>query len=280
MVRWLHFILSHSIFISVCAIALCYQSYLLLDAAPDINVFAFIFFSTLSSYNLYWLISKYSFARPVNLGIFLRRNISYVILTLLAGIGMLVALLYIPNTLPYVFIGVLLTLMYSLPLLPSRLTVALRKIGFIKTILLALTWSYVTTVIPAMAAGATAAWPLFLLLAARFCFMLLLCLVFDMRDIKIDKLHSLHSLATDVSQLTLQRIMMMAFLLYLAAGIFLRYFYTDNYQLASFMITGAAVWIVYRFSLKQPGYVFYYFVVDGLMLFSALCTYVAHLLRP
>ncbi len=280
MVRWLHFILSHSIFISVCAVALCYQSFLLLNAAPDYTVFGFIFFSTLSSYNFYWLLSKYSFARPVDVRVFLRSNYSYVILFVLAGIGMLLGLLAMPHVLPYVLIGVLLTLLYSLPLWPSRLSAVLRRIGFIKTILLALTWAYVTTVIPAVAANVTAAWPLFLLLAARCCFMLLLCLVFDMRDIRIDKLHSLHSLATDVSRPVLQRIMLLAFLLYMAAGFLLRYFYTDNYQLASFIITGAAVWIVYRLSLKQPGYVFYYFVVDGLMLFSALSTYLAHQLRP
>lgn len=279
MLRWLHFILSHSIFISVCAVALCYQSFLLLNAAPDFAVFAFIFFSTLGSYNFYWLISKYSFARPVDIMLFLRSNYSYVTLFLLAGLGMLAGLMAMPHILPYVLIAIVLTLLYSLPLWPSRLSAALRRIGFIKTILLAITWAYVTTVIPAVAADVIIAWPLFLLLLARFCFMLLLCLVFDMRDIRIDKLHSLHSLATDVSKAALQRIMLLAFFMYLAAGFMLRYFYTDNYQLASFIITGAAVWIVYRFSLKQPGYVFYYFVVDGLMLFSALATYIAYQLR-
>ena len=36
-----------------------------------------------------------------------------------------------------------------------------------------------------------------------------------------------------------------------------------------------ALLVVYFFSTRKQGYLFYYFVVDGLMLFSALATFVA-----
>ena len=44
----------------------------------------------------------------------------------------------------------------------------------------------------------------------------------------------------------------------------------------SFLQTSTiALLVVYFLSTRQQGYLFYYFVVDGLMLFSALTTFVA-----
>jgi uncharacterized membrane protein len=105
----------------------------------------------------------------------------------------------------------------------------------------------------------------------------LLCIIFDMRDMKVDKMHALHSLATDVSKRMLKSIMLLAFMLYLGAGLIVRYHLNDNAQLVAFLITGLVVWMVYQASLKKQGYIFYYFVVDGLMLFSSALTFIASL---
>ena len=96
-----------------------------------------------------------------------------------------------------------------------------------------------------------------------------------MRDISVDKIHALRSLATDVSMKSLRLIMGIAFIMYIIAGMLLRYQSGDNEQLAAFIVTGIIVWMVYRASLKKQGYIFYYFMVDGLMLLSSLGTYLA-----
>lgn len=273
--RWLHFILSHSIFISLCALSLCYQSFTLLHIQPHWYVYTFIFCATLCSYNFYWLVSKYSFSKHLPAGIFLQTNISYAVIFLLSAVGMAVSFLFIPDALAWVMIAILLTLLYSLPLWPVSFARKFRRAGFLKTTLLAFTWAYVTVIIPAIPVLETSLQPVAVLFIARFFLMLMLCIIFDMRDMGIDKIHGLHSLATDVSKPVLKNIMLFAFAFFIAAGILVRYQFNDIPQLVAFAGTGAVVWFVYRMSFKKQGYLFYYFLVDGLMLISAGLTFLA-----
>jgi 4-hydroxybenzoate polyprenyltransferase len=275
MMRWLHFIWSHSVFISFCAVALCYQTYHLLDIVSDNYVYGLVFFSTLASYNLYWLISKFYFRKSQDILAFLRKNASNIIVFCVAGCAIGYCLLQKPFMWQTVMAAVFLTLLYSIPLWPFRFLAFTRKAGFVKTLLLAFTWTYVTIMLPLHTKLFVNTWPEILLFTARFLFMLMLCIIFDARDITIDKINSLRSLATDVNRKTLLLIMTAVFILYLAAGFLLRYYFSTDAQLIAFIITGLFTLVVYLMSLRPRGYFFYYFMVDGLMLFSATATYVA-----
>ncbi len=273
--KWLNFILSHSIFISLCAFALCLQTFWLLHIRTDYIVTALIFFATLGSYNFYWLISKYYFSGNVDIASFGRQNAMNVVFFLLAAAGILFCLFARIDLLPGVLVAVVLTLLYSLPLWPGSKPSFFQKAGFIKTVLLAFTWAYVTVVIPAREGIWIHTTAALLLFTARFLFMLMLCIIFDSRDAAIDKMRSLHSLATAVTRKTLGIIMIIVFACYVIAGFVLRYFFDDRPQLVAFLVTGVIVLLVYRLSLRKQGYVFYYFWVDGLMLISALATFIA-----
>jgi hypothetical protein len=275
--KWFRFILSHSIFISFCAVALCFQTYLLLHIPADRHVYSFVFFSTLCSYNFYWLISKYSFSRRDGLLSFFKTNISYAAVFAVAAVGMLYSLYFMAGMYMYILMAVLLTLLYSLPLWPFPFAVYARKAGFLKTTLLAFTWAYVTIVIPALPVLYTLTLPVTALFAARFLFMLMLCIIFDTRDINVDKMHTLRSLATDVSKRGLRVIMLVVFLLFVVAGFFVRAYFRDDSQQTAFVFTGLLVVTVYLFSQKKQGYFFYYFLVDGLMLLATAVAYLASL---
>lgn len=275
MKRWLHFILSHSIFISICAVALCYQTFTLLHIPYNYPVYGLVFFATLCSYNFYWLISKYHFTTINGLKVFFLKHFSNVFIFSIAAAGLLCSLYFLPQVVPSVSIAVLLTLLYSVPLWPLKKLAFTRRAGFLKTIVLAFTWAYVTVMIPVHDAVSISALSVGLLFTARFLFMLMLCVIFDSRDIKVDKINSLSSLATDVTPGTLRLIMSVIFILYLAAGFLLRYHFRDNAQIIAFFITGMVTLIVYRESRKPQGYFFYYFLVDGMMLFSAAATFMA-----
>ena len=273
--KWFQFILSHSIFISICAAALCYQSFLLLHLPVNHFVSGLIFFATLCSYNFYWLVSKYHFNQQKPVAVFLKENFSNVFCFSVAAGGLLLCLLYLPGIIPPVFVAVLLTLLYSVPLWPVKALAFTKKAGFIKTMLLAFTWSYVTVLIPVIQADVVIDIAVILLFSARFFFMLMLCIIFDSRDIVVDKIHSLRSLATDVSRPALRMIMAVVFSLYIICGFFLRFYFNNHIQLLAFLITGLITLYIYRLSLKPQGYIFYYFLVDGLMLFSVIASYVA-----
>ena len=273
--RFLHFILSHSIFIAFCAVGLCYQTALVLHIHSDLNLFAFVFLSTICSYNFYWLLSKFYFTNRI-IGVdFIKQHISFFTLFVVSLIGTFYFIYKVPFIIPFALLGVCFTLLYSLPLWPFSFAKKLQKVGFFKTVLLAFTWAYITTILPAIDLLQTNIIAVCVLLSARFCLMLLLCIIFDKRDISVDKSHGLHSLATDTPEKTLNTIIHLVFIAYFVIGLLLRYHFNDKPQMFAFLITGGFVWWVHTLSLKKQGYLFYYFLVDGLMLVSAVGSFIA-----
>jgi len=194
--KWLHFILSHSIFVAVCAMALAFQTALLLHLDINIFVYGFIFFATISSYNFYWIISKVSFANKREISTLIKKEASGLIVLLIASIGMLYCWYQSFIPLHFVITAVLLTIIYSIPLLPISFLKFTRKAGVLKTILLAFTWTYVTVIIPLGKDYSLLTHADLFIISRRFLFMLMLCIIFDNRDKDIDKIRGLHRLAT------------------------------------------------------------------------------------
>ena len=272
--KWLQFILSHSIFIAICAVALCFQTALLLHINLTVYLYAFIFFSTICSYNFYWLLSGYLFSREA-FPVFFKRYYTNAIVLALGGIGLLYAVLHITNLWPVISLGLILTLLYTVPLLPFSAFRFMRKAGLVKTFLLAFTWAFVTVYIPYKQNPTGNIATLVMLFNNRFLFMLMLCIIFDARDTNVDKIRGLQSLTTIIKPATVQYIMFAVFTAYIINGIVIRAYYDEPMQIIALLVTGVVTAIVYFFSLKKQGYFFYYFLVDGLMLFSALATYMA-----
>jgi 4-hydroxybenzoate polyprenyltransferase len=276
--RFLHFILSHSIFVACCAVGLFWQTNLLLHLKADKILLGFIFFSTLCSYNFYWLLSKFYFSDRRIVSILSNENTSFIILLTVSILGTLFFLCSLQHIWLFIVVGFSLTLIYSMPLWPFNFSKGIQKIRFFKTVLLAFTWAYVTTILPAVHLLATKLLPILLLLAQRFLLMLLLCILFDLRDVSVDKMRGLHSLATDVSNKRMRTILGLVFASYLAISLLFSYKYGDLGQAIAFIIVGIICWQVYRLSFTKRGFVFYYFLVDGLMLVAALGTYIASIL--
>jgi len=273
--RWLQYIFTYSIFISVCAVALCFQTAILADISPPREVYGFVFFSTLGSYNFYWLISKYSFRKKRSIPDLLNSNKGNALFLVFAMTGMTffgirLQQLYLP-----ILIAIILTLIYSIPLWPFEFAGKARKAGILKPVVLALTWTFVSVIFPAFGVLDQKMVLICLIFVTRFFLMMMLCMIFDMRDSNVDQSRAFHSLATDVKPAQLKIIMSFLFIFYLVAGFATRYYMHNKTQVISFAITGLAVWLVYRLSLRRRGYFFYYFLVDGMMCISTLFTWIA-----
>ena len=117
-------------------------------------------------------------------------------------------------------IAFLLTFLYSVPLLPLNKLAFLRKAGFVKTILLAFTWAYVTAYLPLAHVFLHNTTEGCLFISNRFLFMLVLCIIFDNRDIAVDKIRGLHSLSTDVKPFVMQLIVLTCFVLLVVINLF------------------------------------------------------------
>ncbi len=278
--RFLHFILSHSIFIALCAVGFSYRSNIVLHLAPNKSLLLFIFFSTICSYNFYWLLSKFHFDNSSITVAFLKKNSSFIIIFFLASAFTFYYFLQVPFILPYLVISVLLILLYSSPLLPFKLSLYFQKFGFAKTILLAFSWAFITTLFPISAnmIGLNKS-VIALLFLSNFFYVLLLCILFDSRDAAIDKIHGLHSLATDVSNKSISIIVKMVLLLYLLSSFFLCKLLSNYFQLVANGFSATLFLLLYYFSNKKQGFVFYYFLVDGLMIASAFVTYIADVIK-
>ena len=273
--KWLHFILSHSVFIAICAVAMCFQTATLLQIYADKWLLGFIFFATVFSYNSYWLLSKKIFGSVFYQPLFFKKERLKFILLGIYVTGLLICYLQSPLTINLIWPALILNLLYALPLLPFKVLSFTKRIGFLKTILLAFTWMYVTAFLPMLKPASSLSDMESALLLNRFLFMLLLCVVFDNRDASVDKIKGLHSIATDLKPASLKFFVLFLFFLLGGTAYLLRYLGMELLQTVALLLSALAIGYIYYLSLQKRGYFFYYFFVDGLMLFSALATYIA-----
>lgn len=271
--RWLKFFLSHSLFVSCCAYALCYQSYLLLKIPVDFSICTMIFYATLGSYNFYWGLSKWSFER--------KREISFstyyihVFFLFISAIALLFYISLLPELLPYIVIATLLTVLYCLPLLNVKRKSRVINMGFLKTGLLAFTWTFVTVMFPAHSMLFSHYWLIAFIFLSRFLFLLILCIIFDLRDVNIDQLHGLHSIATGLEKQSVSKLILAIFIVDMLMLLFCSSIFIEIRQRYVLMATGILSICCYLLAtIKDRNYYFYYFLVDGLMLFSAFASYI------
>lgn len=274
--RLFHFILSHSIFISFCAVALSLQTLLLLNIPVNAILLAFIFFATLSGYNAYWMISRFSFNNPASRISFLKNNKSSLSIMFAAVTGMVICSIHLHLVMYNIIATLILLGLYALPLFsPFKNFSFIRRAGFLKTVLLAFSWAQVTTMIPLQRSVFDIHQAGVLIFFSRFLFMLLLCIIFDKRDAAIDKIRGLHSLATGISNLLLHSIVVIIFIIYVITVYMLRYHGIGLPDLYALVAAGTVTLLMYFTSLKKRGYIFYYFIVDGMMFLSGLLTILA-----
>lgn len=273
--RLLHFILSHSIFIAFCAVAMCLQTTTVLNLQNDRWLLGFVFFATLSSYNAYWLFSNKIFGSVFYQQIFFKKERLKILLIAIYITGLFICYYHSSLSINLVWPAVILNLLYIVPLLPIKALRFTRRIGFLKTILLSVTWMYVTGFLPLQKSFFLITDFETVLLVNRFLFMLLLCVVFDNRDVAVDKIKGLHNIVTDIKPAAVKLFVLLLFILLVGSVFLLQYLGLDLLQAFALIISAIAAGYFFYLSLQKRGYFFYYFFVDGLMLFSALATYVA-----
>jgi len=277
--RLFYFILSHSFFIALCASALSFQTGQLIGISVNPYLLSFIFFGTLCGYNAYWLISRFSFSSSNSIRLFISGSRISLFVFILALVGILFCYLQLNLIFSNLSIAVILFIFYLLPILPFKNSDWVKKVGFLKTVLLAFTWTIITTLIPLQ----VSIWkmePLVrLVFIHRLLFMMLLCIIFDRRDAAIDKIRGLQSMATFLNPLKLHFLIGFIFISYLIVNYFMKAYGIGMTHLISLSLIGLIALIMYFFSMQNRGYLFYYFGVDGLMFLSAILTWLSEFLN-
>jgi 4-hydroxybenzoate polyprenyltransferase len=243
---------------------------LLLDAAPSLKLAAFVFFSTICSYNFHWWLTPRSVTASFRIRWTQRHKGMHFALYLIGAAGAVVCFFYLREFWIALCFGAFLTFLYSAPKLPQHVFKDLKRVAVGKTFFLSLVWMYVTTVLPVVVAKApwTGACTLFAL--NRFFLIYPICILFDYRDREDDKKEGIRSLITYFSEKGIDTLFAVSLVVFALCTAGLYYYHYPLFIIILLLIPGIIVGSLYRYAKKNFSDYLYYVVMDGLMMFSGL----------
>ncbi len=269
-----HFILFGSIYIAICAIALCLQTSMTLDIPFNkLSFYCFVFGATLAQYNLHYLVKKKAVKNSKRLAWSMKHKVTHKVL-FATGI-LLILFSFFGFRLKHFFIlGVLgvISLLYSFPVLPFGKK-RIKDYGYLKIITLSLLWTVVTVWFPAVNHPFDLKLFAFVFMK-RFVFMFVLCLIFDVRDIEIDYEERIHTVAVILGKKRSYWLSYMALLLFLLLAVFQNLYYPDMKELWAMVVSSVCTFLIIEVSKKNHSDIVYLAGIDGMMLLQPLLIYV------
>ncbi len=265
------FFVYSNLFIAICAILMVNQTYeLILHLPPNKYLLGFVFSATICSYSFHWFLTSESLVESQRIEWLKRHRIFHVIFFFIGLAGSVVFFFYL---LPYWYwlaLSAIITFLYSAPKIPHSWFRALRKVAIGKTVFLTLVWMYVTAVLPVIVVNAPFTVPVISFVVSRFFFIYAICIMFDFRDRADDKATGIRSMVIWFNEKGVDRLFFLSLMIAtIATLLLLRY----NFSVAcviALLIPCAIAAAIYEYAKKNFSDYLYYFVIDGLMMFSSL----------
>lgn len=162
----------------------------------------------------------------------------------------------------------ILSVAYFLPV------IKLRKYGFIKMIVLVLVWTCTTSLIPVLMSTTTFSTSHIAQIGSRFCFMMAICLPFDVRDIEIDKMESISTISHRIG---VRKTIIAAVVFSIAYELFNVVLFSSNVIGLAVFLSLSFVFLICFFLIlltrnSRHDY-FYLGAIDGLMILEGLLIY-------
>ena len=274
------FILYTNIWIGIGALLLYLQSTALMEGKYHASNIAYLVaFSTIWLYSLHRAVGLKKVDDIEENSRFYRihqlKNLIYLI-----GTACMIACIYLLTLIPFQFLMALafpglVSILYVLPVFSGKRR--LRDLGIIKIFLVALTWSWLTVLIPWYESDSNWQWQVLLPFAERFCFIFAITLPFDIRDLKTDALNSVKTIPAIIGIENSQRI---SYMLLAFSGIFLGFqslnnMIPQNYLVVVLLFYALTALLIYGIQKKQHDY-YYTGLLDGTMLLMPVMVYVVH----
>ncbi len=276
--KFFHFFIYSNLFIAACAVAMVDQTYrFLLDTRPNIFFLFFVLFSTICSYSFHWYLTGYSVIPSARIQWKEKNRKTHVILFFVGLAGSGIFFLYLLPYWYWLLLSAIMTFLYSAPKIPHPLFRSLRKIAWGKTIFLALVWMHVTTVLPIIISGQPWQNDFILFVLSRFFLIYSICILFDYRDRQDDKADGVRSLVTYLNEQGIFILFSFSILSFIISTILL---YRYEYSISSvtiLLIPGIITACLYFYAKRNFSDIFYYFILDGLMAFSAFLLLIRHI---
>ncbi len=268
------FILFSSIFIACCAVALSIETSLLLRTPlNNLSFYFFVFGATIVQYNLHYLVKTTAVKNSRRLAWSLQnKNIHKFFFA--AGCVLIIISLFSFRLQHFFILSVLgaIAFLYSFPGLPFVKGKRIKDYGFLKIITLALLWTLVTVWFP-VSDRAVNTTPFLFIFGKRFIFMFVLCLLFDMRDIEIDRHENIKTLAIILGKKKSYRTAYAGILLFILMSVLQYVYWADTGLFIAMIISAIATFFTVELTKKTNSDFVYLAGIDGMMLLQALLVY-------
>ena len=272
--KLLEFILFSSIFIACCAVGLCIETNILLGLPFNSpGFYCFVFGATLLQYNLHYSTKKKAVKNSERLQWSLQNKQVHFILLVIASLLILFSFLSF-HLKHFIILACLaaVSFLYSFPFLPMGKRRKIKDYGFLKIVTLSLLWTLVTVWFPVNTMHVDN-WLFFLVFIKRFIFMFVLCLLFDLRDLEIDREEKINTLPVKLGKAACYRISYALLILLLLLSV-VQYIYIPQLSFLLAMIISLLVtfWIIERTKTNNSD-IIYLAGIDGMMLLQAVLVY-------
>jgi 4-hydroxybenzoate polyprenyltransferase len=271
MASFFRFFIYSNLFIALCAVLMINQTYdLLLHSVPDKYLLGFVFSATICSYSFHWYLTSQSLVESPRIEWLKKHGVFHLIFFFIGLIGSTIFFFFLLPYWYFLCIAAVITFLYSAPKIPHRYFKALRKVAIGKTIFLALVWMYVTTVLPVLIERIEWTTPIILFVISRFFFIYAICIMFDFKDRADDKAAGIRSMVTSFSEKGVDRLFFISMIIYAICTVFLSQYNFSVLKIILLLIPGVVGTFIYEYAKRNFSDYLYYFVLDGLMMFSAL----------
>lgn len=269
--RLFKFYIYSNIFIACCTILMVLQTDLfVLHIDPNPYFLGFAFFSTLTSYSFHWFLTGQSFAHSDRIA-WIHENRAYHFILFWVGLaGTSVFFFYLLHYWHWLLLGAVVTFLYSAPKIPNKYFRLLRRVAYGKTLFLAGVWTYVTTILPFLISEKPVEADIALFVVSRFFLIYAICIVFDYRDRTDDISAGIRSMITYFSEKGVDILFALSILLFVVFTVALYWYDFSTLEIVLLLIPGLVMAGLYKYSKRNFSDIFYYFVLDGLMMLSAL----------
>jgi len=248
-----------------------WQSGYLLNLSITRDYYCFVFFATLCSYNFHWYLTPHSKTSVERTQWSHNHKNAHILLYFIGVVGSVIFFYKLRLHWFALFFATLLTFLYSAPKIPLPFFRFFKQVAIGKTIFLAAVWTYVTAVLPVFIAGYhyfTHAMKWFS--ASRFFLIYAICLLFDYRDRAEDKADGIKTFVNYFDETIVNRLYIssiIAYFIFTACQLF------SGISLTAVMtlyIPGVILVMIYPKAKTSNSDYLYYFILDGLMMLSAL----------
>ena len=274
LIKFVNLIFYSNIWIALCALALALQTQLLLKGNLELSpIIGLIFFATWFLYAIHRIVALQKVSPFKNEGRYLVISTfkSHIIIYAgIAALGGAYCFFLVSRVVQFsLVIPAIISLGYVFPIVKGNLR--LRDFHHVKIFLIAIVWTWVTVVLPALEWGALNETSIWLMALERAIFIFAITLPFDIRDIKIDEHINVKTIpavigARKAKFLAYFCLMVMMVFVYINTNLG---FYSLNNQWALF-ISAISTSIFIRFSDKIEHDYFFTGLMDGTMIIQFL----------